>query len=180
MRRASFAIFLIIGALFLGILGLRLVGRTKPNLAQGETKTVTIKGFQARKEYVKDVNYYILQVNIDNRFLVVITISLARETLYYFADSIEIKTNGLFLNVLERGLRPGFCYSFYPYMYSLGSAPTPSPRYAALFCCSRIRASKDSALFFSISSIFAVSSISTPDNCLNARSARAHARKSSG
>ena len=79
---------------------------------EGETKRVTIKGFQAREEYVKDVNYYILQVIIDNRFLVIITTTWDRDTLYYFADSIEYKELAAFAGATERKKMPGFEFGF--------------------------------------------------------------------
>jgi len=75
---------------------------------EGETKRVTIKGFQAKEEYVKDVNYYILHVNIHNRFLVTIFTNRDRETLYYFADSIDYNELATLDGNTEGGKIPGF------------------------------------------------------------------------
>ena len=62
-----------------------------PEFTNMETKTVTVKGFQAREQYDKDTNHYILQVNINNRFVVVIVTNRGKDTLYEFADAIDYK-----------------------------------------------------------------------------------------
>ena len=79
---------------------------------EGKIKSVTINGFQAREEYVQDIHYYILQVNIDNRFLVVITTARDLETLYYFADAIDYNELATFDGTSEEVKTPGFEFGF--------------------------------------------------------------------
>jgi hypothetical protein len=79
---------------------------------EGEIKSVTIKGFQAREEYVTDFSYYILLVNIHNRFLVVITTARDRETLYYFADAIDYNELATLDESSEEVKTPGFEFGF--------------------------------------------------------------------
>jgi hypothetical protein len=79
---------------------------------EGEIKSVTVNGFQAREEYVQDFNYYILLVNIHNRFLVVITTARDRETLYYFADSIDYNELATLGETINGGEIPGFEFGF--------------------------------------------------------------------
>jgi len=77
----------------------------------GETKEVTIKGFPAREEYVADVNYYILQVNLHNCLLVTIATPRDRETLYYFADSLNYNELAALAGTPADRKTPGFGFA---------------------------------------------------------------------
>lgn len=58
---------------------------------EGYAKTTTVKGFPAGEIYDKGSNDYSLYVGINDRFMVFISTSSDRDTLYAFANSIDYK-----------------------------------------------------------------------------------------
>lgn len=56
----------------------------------GYAKTVTAEGYPAWEAYTKDDNEYVLYIGIADRFMVFINTNSDRDTLYEFADAIDL------------------------------------------------------------------------------------------
>lgn len=56
----------------------------------GYAKTVTVEGYPAWESYTKDDNQYVLYVGINDRFMVFVNTNSDRDTLYDFADAIDL------------------------------------------------------------------------------------------